>query len=441
METAKNLGLDGNTQGAGRANVAAALGLDGNGRRAGPQAGLRAVGGVRGQGAGREKVGSESGDASDTGSAGAPTPANLLTVRTIQGQRRAGSLSLPGAGWSRHLNSSTGRAHARARTHRGHMGLLSQAQPQSQVFKDELAGAAKSGYRVLVPVANPSTLDALVDFAAAVARRKKGEIIALHVVSQREAASPDEARRSAEGRRTLLEETVGSLRDRSVAIHTMTRLSDDPAQAILDTARGEACNLIIMGWQGYMRSVAFGRSLGHVLDPVIAGAPCDVAIVKTKGLDHPRRLMVPTAGGPNAILALDLALAFRLAQPGRGVAGDRGEEGSGGSGPAQPEQDADRREDQAAGAPGGAPGRRRRQDHPQGVPRLRPDHAGRHPGDCLPPGAVRHGAGARGQALPQDGHHGQGLPGPPGHPGAPGPQPVAGAALPGARQVGRRRAQ
>jgi APA family basic amino acid/polyamine antiporter len=46
------------------------------------------------------------------------------------------------------------------------------------------------------------------------------------------------------------------------------------------------------------------------LDPVIAGAPCDVAIVKTKGLDHPRRLMVPTAGGPNALLALDLALAF-----------------------------------------------------------------------------------------------------------------------------------
>jgi chloride channel protein, CIC family len=190
------------------------------------------------------------------------------------------------------------------------MGLLSQAQPQSQVFKDELAGAAKSGYRVLVPVANPATLDALVDFAAAVARRKKGEIIALHVVSQQEAASPEEARRSAEGRRTLLEETVGSLRDRTVAIHTMTRLSDDPSQAILDTARSEGCSLIIMGWQGYMRSLALGRSLGHVLDPVIAGAPCDVAIVKTKGLDHPRRLMVPTAGGPNAILALDIALAF-----------------------------------------------------------------------------------------------------------------------------------
>jgi nucleotide-binding universal stress UspA family protein len=190
------------------------------------------------------------------------------------------------------------------------MGLLGPTPPTSQVFKDELAGNAATGYRVLVPVANPATLDALIEFAASVARRKKGEIIALHVVSQEEAASPDEARRSAEGRRTLLEETVGSRRDRSVAIHTMTRLSDDPARAILETAREEGCHLIIMGWQGYVRTVAFGRSLGHVLDPVIAQAPCDVAVVKTRDFGHPHRVMVPTAGGPNAVLALDLALAL-----------------------------------------------------------------------------------------------------------------------------------
>ncbi len=39
METAKNLGLDGNTQGAGRANVAGALGLDGNGGTPAPKPG------------------------------------------------------------------------------------------------------------------------------------------------------------------------------------------------------------------------------------------------------------------------------------------------------------------------------------------------------------------------------------------------------------------
>ncbi len=180
----------------------------------------------------------------------------------------------------------------------------------SLVFKDELAGNSPTAYRILAPVANPATLDALLDLASAVARRKKGEVIALHVVSQLERASPEEVRRSAEGRRTLLEEVVSARRERSVPIHTMTRLSDRPAQAILDTAREESCKLLIMGWQGHMRHLAWGPSLGQVLDPVIANAPCDVAVVKTKGLNHPRRLLVPTAGGPNAILALDLALAL-----------------------------------------------------------------------------------------------------------------------------------
>jgi len=187
---------------------------------------------------------------------------------------------------------------------------MSQAAPPGTVFRDVLAGESKASYRVLVPVANPATLDALVDFAAAVARRKKGEVTVLHVVSDGGEGVTDEARRSAESRRVMLEESVGGRRDRSVAIHTMTRLSGDAAQAILDTAREEASNLIIMGWQGHMRSRPFGPSLGQVLDPVVARAPCDVAIIKTRGMNHPRRFMVPTAGGPNAILALDLALAL-----------------------------------------------------------------------------------------------------------------------------------
>jgi basic amino acid/polyamine antiporter, APA family len=187
---------------------------------------------------------------------------------------------------------------------------MNQHAPAAEVFKDELAAVSKAAYRVLVPVANPATVDALLVFASAVARRKKGDVTALHVVSQLEHASQEEMRRSAEGRRTLLEETIGGRHEGVVSIHTMTCLSEDPAQAILDTARKDGYNLIIMGWQGHMKHLALGPSLGAVLDPVIAGAPCDVAIVKTKGFDHPRRLLIPTAGGPNAILALDLAVAF-----------------------------------------------------------------------------------------------------------------------------------
>jgi nucleotide-binding universal stress UspA family protein len=187
---------------------------------------------------------------------------------------------------------------------------MTQDQAGNVIVRDALAGEPQAGYHVLVPVANPATLDALVDFASAVARRKKGEVTVLHVVADAGHCTPDEARRTAEGRRAMLEESVSGRRDRSVAIHTIARVSENIPAAVLATAREEAANLIIMGWQGHVRSRAWGPSLGHVLDPVIDRAPCDVAVVKTKGLDHPRRIMVPTAGGPNAILALDLALAL-----------------------------------------------------------------------------------------------------------------------------------
>ena len=187
---------------------------------------------------------------------------------------------------------------------------MTQDSPIPRVFKDELAGRPNAAYRVLVTVANPATSDVLLELALAVARRKKGEVTILHVVSPPAQASPEEVERSAGLRRMLLETVVSNRRDRTVPVHTITRVEHRPCLGIIATAREEHCSLIILGWQGHMRRLTFGVSLGQVLDPVIANAPCDVAVVKVKGLGHPRRLLVPTAGGPNAILALDLALAL-----------------------------------------------------------------------------------------------------------------------------------
>jgi APA family basic amino acid/polyamine antiporter len=50
--------------------------------------------------------------------------------------------------------------------------------------------------------------------------------------------------------------------------------------------------------------------MGHVLDYVIEHAPCDLAIVRDRGLKQIKRLLVPTAGGPHAALAARIALAI-----------------------------------------------------------------------------------------------------------------------------------
>ncbi len=178
------------------------------------------------------------------------------------------------------------------------------------VFRDELTPLTPSRYKILVPVANPATAGDLLDLATTLARDKKGEIVAVHVLVSEGRLPLDEERRSASARRTMLEEVVTRRRRSSVPIHTVTRISPTPADGIVETAREDGYNLLLMGWQGRMRPVSLGSSLGEVLDPVVRDAPCPVAVVKHPEVSQIRSVLVPTAGGPNASLALEMALVL-----------------------------------------------------------------------------------------------------------------------------------
>jgi uncharacterized hydrophobic protein (TIGR00271 family) len=124
------------------------------------------------------------------------------------------------------------------------------------------------------------------------------------------------------GRVTLL--TVTERRDRppwlatpqicaEASLQIVVRRGADPAAEILAALRDEPADLLVLGWRGRPGK---GRYLvGRTLDPVVQGAPCDV-IVAALGADRPslpaptalKRVLVPVSGGPNAGLALDLAL-------------------------------------------------------------------------------------------------------------------------------------
>lgn len=184
------------------------------------------------------------------------------------------------------------------------------AQPGITVFRDELTPLTASRYKILVPVANPGTADDLLDVAAALARERRGEIVALHVLASNNHLPVDDERRSASARRTILEEVVTSRRRTATPIHTETRIDHSVADAILATAREGHFDLILLGWQGHMRPATLGSSLGEVLDTVIKDAPCPVAVVKHPEIGRIRRVLVPSAGGLNSGIALQTALTL-----------------------------------------------------------------------------------------------------------------------------------
>jgi uncharacterized hydrophobic protein (TIGR00271 family) len=173
------------------------------------------------------------------------------------------------------------------------------------VFKPPSERKAKVGYCVLVPIANPATAGTLLHLAGILARQQDGEVLALQVVTVPDQVPLEEGRHGAAIGRVLLERAMTQAKKEGFAIQTMTRVAHSVADGILDTAREEAVDMILLGWRGYTRSA--GASMGPIIDAVIRDAPCDVTIAKGREWEGVGKILVPTAGGPNAPIAARLA--------------------------------------------------------------------------------------------------------------------------------------
>jgi len=81
----------------------------------------------------------------------------------------------------------------------------------------------------------------------------------------------------------------------TVKVRPLVSVSYDVAGQILDQTRHDAANLLVLGWKGTRRRG--GTILGRNLDRVVRGAPCDVAILKTKRLSKNIEKILVVVGG------------------------------------------------------------------------------------------------------------------------------------------------
>ena len=153
-----------------------------------------------------------------------------------------------------------------------------------------LAENHRSGpFRILVAVRNAQDLTKLLRTAYPIAHQRGGEIRVLTV--NRQGTKPPWFQ-------------VPDEYD-SVPIETFTLAGRNIASVILQEVHRFEADLLIMGWRG---PLAQGRYLlGRTLDPVVQGASCDVAVQRGEIPPHPKRILIPAAGGPNAPRALHVA--------------------------------------------------------------------------------------------------------------------------------------
>lgn len=174
------------------------------------------------------------------------------------------------------------------------------------VFKAPLVEEkTRKSIRVLVPIANPDTAETLLHFAGTLVRPQGGKVIALRVITVPGQVPLSEGRLQAQTDRILLDRAIAQATKEEFRVQAMTRVSRSISEGILDTAREEKVDQILLGWRGEPRSIS--KSMGPVLDPIIRNAPCDVLIVKGDHWHEIQSILVPTAGGPNAPIGAKLA--------------------------------------------------------------------------------------------------------------------------------------
>lgn len=190
-------------------------------------------------------------------------------------------------------------------------------------------------YRILVPLGPEEERHLFLGIAAALAHQLDGEVVPLQVIPVSDPLAIEEGRRRARERNALFQWSTRVAENVGVPLYPITRLARSTSEGILDTATEEACDLILLPWAvGLPEETRYWES---VVDPVIRRAPCDAAVLayKSDRTRRPRkvaegareahgpshatssangeaiypvaRILVPTAGGPHAPLAVRLA--------------------------------------------------------------------------------------------------------------------------------------
>jgi len=180
-----------------------------------------------------------------------------------------------------------------------------------------LNNSAVVPYKILVPVANPSTQKGLLQLAAAIAfsARQPAIINPLSLIELEEdyafESTPVEANRLVIQRRQQLAELISHIQPAHIQpyLQAVVRISNNVARETIQIAKLEAADLILVGWH---RPAFSNNRLGGRVGQILSTAPVDVAVFVDRGSEQLESLLVPYSANIHDDLALILALRLLM---------------------------------------------------------------------------------------------------------------------------------
>ncbi len=174
-------------------------------------------------------------------------------------------------------------------------------------------------YRIVVPVANPTTERGLLRLAAASAARqdRDAEIIATNIITVPDQTSLAQEvsyeQERIERQQELLEQAEDIAQELGVGLRTRAVVGRDVGEAVLRIIEQEDADDVVMGWSGTRKRRE--RVLGSNIDKIIERAPCEVTLVR-QGDEAVGDVVAFVGEGPYSGVAVQKAAAFVRAEEG-----------------------------------------------------------------------------------------------------------------------------
>jgi APA family basic amino acid/polyamine antiporter len=191
--------------------------------------------------------------------------------------------------------------------------------PVSRAVEAAVHTIEAAHHEILVPVANPLTAENLIKMAVILGQVRQESTLAALSVVKIPGATPlvlaqEALDKQDNGRKMLLKQVADYAHRQGVPVRILLRAARGISSGILGVAEGRGgVGLILMGWRGQLSTQ---RVAGSVVEDVVHGARCDVAVLRDRGKGDIKRVLVPVGGGPHARLALRLAQDIASAQGG-----------------------------------------------------------------------------------------------------------------------------
>ena len=164
------------------------------------------------------------------------------------------------------------------------------------------------GEKIVVPVANPSTMAGLMALAARLSEHEKNTaIVPLHVMSVPNIISMDaEAYKEIKTASKIQDKTMLALLDYEASnplVKPLLVYSRDVVHAIILTVKEIKANLLLMGWHP---SGLASKMQGGIVENVIKTAPVTVGILKANQTCEYKRVLFPYGGGRYSQLTAEI---------------------------------------------------------------------------------------------------------------------------------------